>query len=84
MIKAAQGLALGMSLVIALSGRWLLGLFSRDASIVALGSLLLWVDVLVQPAKAANIAITFSLLAAGDSRFPCPSQKFGAKLNPIA
>jgi Na+-driven multidrug efflux pump len=59
-----------MSLEIALSGHWLLGLFSRDDDIVALGSLLLWVDVLVQPAKAANIAITFSLRAAGDSRFP--------------
>ena len=64
------GLALVMSLAIALSGHWLMGLFSRDAGIVALGSLLLWVDVLVQPAKAANIAITFSLRAAGDSRFP--------------
>jgi hypothetical protein len=53
-----------------LSGHWLLGLFSRDTGIVALGALLLWIDVLVQPAKAANIAITFSLRAAGDSRFP--------------
>ncbi len=58
------------SLVLAGCGHWLLGLFSRDPSIVALGALLLWVDVLVQPAKAANIAITFSLRASGDSRFP--------------
>ena len=37
---------------------------------VRVGSLLLWIDVLVQPAQAANIAITFSLRASGDSRFP--------------
>jgi len=64
------GLALALSLVLALFGRWLIGLFSHDADIVTLGARLLWIDVLVQPAKAANIAITFSLRAAGDSRFP--------------
>jgi Na+-driven multidrug efflux pump len=61
---------LASSLALAASGHWLLGLFSRDTGIVALGALLLWIDVLVQPAKSANIAITFSLRAAGDSRFP--------------
>ena len=64
------GLALLASMVLAAYGRQCLGLFTRDAGIVALGALLLWIDVLVQPAKAANIAITFSLRAAGDSRFP--------------
>lgn len=73
-LKAAvawgAGLSFVSSLVLAVSGHKLLGLFSRDPGIVALGALLLWVDVLVQPAKAANIAITFSLRASGDSRFP--------------
>lgn len=58
------------SLLLALSGKVLLGLFTHDAAIVSLGSTLLWVDVVVQPAKAANIAITYSLRASGDSRFP--------------
>lgn len=58
------------SLLIAFSGRRLVGIFTADAAIIALGSLLLWIDVAVQPAKAANIAITFSLRASGDSRFP--------------
>lgn len=73
-LKAAvawgAGLSFASSIVIAASGHWLLGCFSRDAGIVALGAQLLWIDVLVQPAKAANIAITFSLRASGDSRFP--------------
>ena len=73
-LKAAvlwgASLALLASLALASCGRFLLGVFTHDAGIIALGALLLWVDVLVQPAKAANIAITFSLRAAGDSRFP--------------
>jgi Na+-driven multidrug efflux pump len=58
------------SLLLALSGKSLLGLFTHDAAIISLGSTLLWVDVAVQPAKAANITITYSLRASGDSRFP--------------
>ncbi len=65
-----MGLGLAASLVVALTGRWMLGAFTRDAAIVALGSTLLWIDVPLQPAKAANMAITMSLRAAGDSRFP--------------
>lgn len=73
-LKAAvawgAGLALLASFLLACCGRMVLGLFTRDAGIVTLGASLLWIDVLVQPAKAANIAITFSLRASGDSRFP--------------
>jgi Na+-driven multidrug efflux pump len=65
-----SSLSLLGSLLIALSGRHLVGMFTTDASIIDLGSALLWIDVAVQPAKAANIALTFSLRAAGDSRFP--------------
>lgn len=64
------GLALAASLVLALCGRPLLGLFTHNRDVLVLGATLLFVDILVQPAKAANIAITFSLRAAGDSRFP--------------
>jgi putative MATE family efflux protein len=68
----AWGVSLSLlaSVAVALAGPRLLGLFTHDAGILALGSLLLWIDVAVQPAKATNIAITFSLRAAGDSRFP--------------
>lgn len=65
-----MSLALAASLATALAGAKLINLFTPDARIVALGATLLWIDVAVQPAKAANIAITFSLRAAGDSRFP--------------
>lgn len=55
---------------VALTSRWTLALFTRSDAVVALGGTLLWIDALLQPAKGGNIAITFSLRAAGDSRFP--------------
>ncbi len=58
------------SLALALSGTALMRLFTDDAAIVSLGSTLLWLDVAIQPAKAANITLTYSLRASGDSRFP--------------
>jgi putative MATE family efflux protein len=64
------GLSFLASLMLALIGPWVLRLFTRDDGIVMLGASLLWLDVVLQPAKAANIALTFSLRAAGDSRFP--------------
>jgi Na+-driven multidrug efflux pump len=64
------GLAFAASLLLAVCARPLMGVFTRDAGLIELGVLLLWIDVLVQPAKAANIALSFSLRAAGDSRFP--------------
>jgi putative MATE family efflux protein len=64
------GLAFVASLGTALMGHWAIGIFTRDLAVIALGSMLLWVDFALQPAKAANIALTFSLRAAGDSRFP--------------
>jgi Na+-driven multidrug efflux pump len=63
-------LTLLTSALVAASGRWLLGQFTGEGAILVLGTSLLWIDVLVQPAKAANIALSFSLRAAGDSRFP--------------
>jgi Na+-driven multidrug efflux pump len=64
------GLAFLVALGNALLGRFSIGVFTKDHAVIALGASLLWVDFFLQPAKAANIAITFSLRAAGDSRFP--------------
>lgn len=55
---------------VALTSRWTLALFTRSDAVIALGGTLLWIDAILQPAKCGNIAITFSLRASGDSRFP--------------
>jgi len=64
------GLTAVTSLVVALTSRWTLALFTHSSAVLALGVTLLWIDLLLQPAKCGNIALTFSLRAAGDSRYP--------------
>ena len=62
--------ALAVAVLVASTSRWSLGIFTGDAAVVLLGARLLWIDSILQPAKAVNIAVTFSLRAAGDSKFP--------------
>jgi putative MATE family efflux protein len=62
--------ALVAAVAVAATSFWTLRAFTRDAAVIALGMQLLWIDALLQPAKAANIALTFSMRAAGDSKFP--------------
>jgi putative MATE family efflux protein len=58
------------ALVVALGAPWLLRGFTDNLAVLALGTHLLWIDAILQPAKAVNIALTFSLRSAGDSKFP--------------
>ncbi len=62
--------ALVCAVLVALTARWTLEVFTKDLAVIALGVHLLWIDAILQPAKAANIALTFSLRSAGDSKFP--------------
>lgn len=66
---ACLGALVSASLV-AFASRWMLRGYTENLLIIALGVKLLWIDAVLQPAKAANIALTFSLRSAGDSRFP--------------
>lgn len=62
--------ALVAGVVVAATSSWTLRTFTQDAAVIALGVQLLWIDAVLQPAKAVNIALTFSMRAAGDSKFP--------------
>jgi putative MATE family efflux protein len=66
----ACGGALLSAVLVALCAPWLLGGFTDNVAVLALGTRLLWIDAVLQPAKALNIALTFSLRSAGDSKFP--------------
>jgi putative MATE family efflux protein len=68
----ATGLAvsLGLALVLALAGPWLLGWFTQDARIVATGAMLLWWTVLLEPGRTFNLVVINALRAAGDARYP--------------
>ncbi|MDR1760566.1 MAG: MATE family efflux transporter [Fibrobacter sp.] len=62
--------ALLVALVVAVCGPRLMTIFTQNPEVIRIGALCLWCDVALQPFKAANIVITNSLRAAGDSKFP--------------
>lgn len=68
LISCISGLVL--SIIMALCGTHLIGVFTDNPDVIALGQMCLWCDVAVQPFKAVNFVITTSLRASGDSKFP--------------
>ncbi len=62
--------ALGLALLVALNGRWLLGWFTQDPLILTQGATLLWWTVGVECGRMFNLVIINALRAAGDVRFP--------------
>ena len=59
-----------VALIVALCGPHLMRLYTDNPDVIALGSACLWCDVILQPFKSANVILTGSLRAAGDSKFP--------------
>lgn len=59
-----------VALAVALSGEHLLRLYTDNPEVIRLGAACLWCDVLLQPFKSANVILTGSLRASGDSKFP--------------
>ncbi len=59
-----------VALIVALCGPHLMRLYTNNPDVIALGSACLWCDVILQPFKSANVILTGSLRAAGDSKFP--------------
>jgi putative MATE family efflux protein len=56
--------------LVAITAPHLLGLFTHDRTIIASGTLLLWMSVIYEPGRVFNIVIINSLRATGDARFP--------------
>ena len=69
-LLGATSFALGIGFLVALTGPKLLGVFTDNPEVIILGSAALWVDMVLQPAKAANIVLTNALRSTGDSKFP--------------
>jgi len=57
-------------LLVAAAAPQLLGLFSHDPTIIAGGTLLLWMSIVYEPGRVFNIVIINALRATGDARFP--------------
>ncbi len=58
------------ALLAALAGPWLLAQFTRDAAVIAWGSTLLWIAVVMEPGRVFNLVVINALRATGDARFP--------------
>ncbi|WIV21517.1 MATE family efflux transporter [Paenibacillus polygoni] len=57
------------ALILFVFGRQLLGLFTDDQTIIAIGASLLGMNLILQPGKMLNMALGNSLNAIGDTRF---------------
>ncbi len=69
-MRLAFFITVSLSLILAMSGKWLLGLLTSNPEIIAVGCTILWLDVLVEIGRPVNIFATNALRAAGDVNFP--------------
>ena len=68
----ARGLVLSVAVAAgaALLSPWLLRIFTSDAQIIAMATVLLWWTVLLEPGRTFNLVVINALRAAGDARYP--------------
>jgi len=80
----ALGIGLGLAMLNALlllaMGRYLLGLFSQNEEILALGTSLLALNLLLQPGKVLNMSLNNALNAVGDTRYTMVTALFSLSL----
>ncbi len=67
-----KGLVIVMIAVLpgAVFGQWILGWFSDDTFVIAMGALLLRMCLLIEPGRLFNMVMVCGLRATGDARFP--------------
>lgn len=58
------------SLVFSIFSKQLLSIFTTNENIIALGSMLIWITIILEPGRAFNIVIISSLRATGDVKYP--------------
>ena len=69
-LKLAVGITVALSIVFACLGERIFGLITDNPDIVALGSTILVIDIVVEIGKATNIYYTNVLRSVGDVNFP--------------
>jgi Na+-driven multidrug efflux pump len=74
LVRRALGRGLLLSLAVALSAAlaapWLLRMFTSDPEIIATGTTLMWITVVLEPGRTFNLVVINALRAAGDARYP--------------
>ncbi|WP_035055425.1 MATE family efflux transporter [Andreprevotia chitinilytica] len=69
-LKIGWMIAVGVAAVVALLAPWLLGCFTKDAAIIATGTLLMRIGIVLEPGRVANLVAINALRATGDARYP--------------
>ncbi len=69
-IRLSCAVSLAYALLLWVAAPTVLGVFTEDPSVVALGESLLVISLIIEPARAVNIVGGFTLKAVGDTRFP--------------
>lgn len=64
------GVSFLVAVLAAATAPWTLRLFTRDPTIIATGSTLLWLNVVLEPGRTCNVVLVNALRATGDARFP--------------
>jgi putative MATE family efflux protein len=63
-------LSLGVTILIALFGGWLLRQFTQDTEIINAGTTLLWLTIALELGRTFNLVVINALRATGDATFP--------------
>lgn len=69
-MKVAAITTASLSLLLALAGPWLFGMLTSDPAVIAMGTAILWIDVLLEIGRPINIFFVNALQAAGDVNYP--------------
>jgi putative MATE family efflux protein len=63
-------IAIVVASLVALLAPWLLGLFTHDPVIIAVGVTLMRIGIVLEPGRVFNLVVINSLRATGDARYP--------------
>jgi putative MATE family efflux protein len=69
-LKISIIISLGMAVLFALFSGQLLRIFTSNEEIIYLGSILIWLTIILEPGRSFNLVVISSLRAAGDVKFP--------------
>lgn len=69
-LRIAFCLAIGGTVLLSLTAPWLLGVFTNTPAVIAGGTVLIRMGMLLEPGRVFNVVVISSLRATGDARFP--------------
>ena len=69
-LKVAIIISLTTAVIFALFSEQLLRIFTSNEEIIYLGSILIWLTIILEPGRSFNLVVISSLRAAGDVKFP--------------